>query len=361
MADTTNLDTTPVCIQNASYTEISLDGLLKPLDGFQRFISSGDTVVLKVNLLNASTADSAVVTHPSIVAAVAQAVLDVGGIPVIGDSPAGRFSQRRLKAVYKSSGLDKVAREVGAELNWDTRVTSVDVVNGRRLKKTQVCSFIAEADTVVALPKLKAHSYMILTLAMKIMYGALPGLLKARYHSQYIRRETFSDMLCDVLSVVPADLYILDGVVGMHQEGPSGGDPIDIGVVMASTDPVSMDLSVCKMLGIEPVGIPILKRAKIRGLWPETISYPLLSPEEVRFDGFQLPSTAGHLLTGKKTPSKYPVPSENCIACGLCEEICPVSAITIPDKIALVEYSKCIRCYCCHEVCPYKAIELQKR
>jgi uncharacterized protein (DUF362 family) len=257
--------------------------------------------------------------------------------------------------------LDVVARETGAELNWDTRVTSVDVFNGRRLKKTQVCSFIAEADKVVALPKLKAHSFMMITLAMKIMYGAIPGLLKARYHSKYIRRETFADMLVDLLSVVPVDLFILDGVVGMHRDGPSGGDPIDIGVVMAGIDPVAMDLSVCSMLGIEPVGIPILKRAKIRGLWPEAISYPLLSPNDVRFDGFQLPSTAGYLLTGKKTPSKYPVPMENCVACGLCEEICPVSAITIPEKIALVEYSKCIRCYCCHEVCPHRAIELEKR
>ena len=350
-----------VSIQRASYADIDIDTLVAPFGGFRGMISSGDRVVLKVNLLNASTPDSAVVTHPTIVGAVARAVLDVGGIPVIGDSPSGLFSERRLKAVYKSSGLDKVARETGAELNWDTRVKTVNVKDGKRLKKTQVCSFIAEADTVVALPKLKAHSFMIMTLAMKIMYGAIPGLMKARYHSQNMRRETFADMLVDLLPVVPADLYIMDGVVGMHREGPSGGDPVDIGVMMASVDPVAMDVSVCAMLGVEPVGIPVLKRAKIRGFWPETISYPLLSPDDVRFEGFELPSTAGHLLSGKKTPAKYPVILKNCVACRQCEEICPVSAIVIPDDRAVVEYAKCIRCYCCHEVCPYRAIALEKR
>jgi len=237
----------------------------------------------------------------------------------------------------------------------------VDVPGGRRVKKTQVCSFVHEADVVIGLPKLKTHSLTMLTLAMKIMYGVIPGLLKARYHSKFIRRESFSDMLVDLLAVTAADLYILDGVVGMQGDGPASGEAVDIGVMMAGVDPVAIDLGVCQMLGVEPMGIPTLKRAKIRGLWPEKMSYPLLSPDECRYEGFELPSTAGYLLTGKKQPTRVPVPVESCTACGLCEEVCPVSAIMIPDKIAVIDYKKCIRCYCCHEVCPYKAIVLKRR
>jgi len=116
-----------VCIKRASYDTIDVDALVAPLGGLKRFVSSGDRVVLKVNLLNASTPESAVVTHPKVVGAVAQAVMDVGGVPVVGDSPGGKFSERRLKAVYKSAGLLEVSAELGVELNFDTRPRAFNI------------------------------------------------------------------------------------------------------------------------------------------------------------------------------------------------------------------------------------------
>jgi ferredoxin len=106
------------------------------------------------------------------------------------------------------------------------------------------------------------------------------------------------------------------------------------------------------------MGIPTLKQAKVRDLWPREIKYPLLSPKDVKYDNFVLPSTAGYLLTGKKEPNRSPLPNENCTACGQCIEICPKKAIKI-DKIAKIDYSNCIKCYCCHEVCAYDAIKLE--
>ena len=119
----------------------------------------------------------------------------------------------------------------------------------------------------------------------------------------------------------------------------------------------------CRILGIEPVGIPVLKRANIRKWWPDNIDYPLLKPDDVSYKGFVLPNTADHLITGKKLPQKCPVVTAKCVGCGECEAICPKGAITLTGdtiqmKIAQVNYSKCIRCYCCHEVCPENAIIL---
>ena len=215
------------------------------------------------------------------------------------------------------------------------------------------------ADKVIALPKLKTHSFQYMTLACKIMYGAVPGLTKAKYHAQFPRRASFADMMLDILTIVKPQLYIMDGIVGMQGQGPGSGDPVKLDLVLASTDGVAMDISVCKILGIEPVGIPALKRAKVRGLWPEKVDYPILSPGEVAYKGFRLPNTADHLLTGKKPPQKSPVITDKCTACGACESICPKEAVRIKGEMAEVAYAKCIRCFCCHEICPEDAIELR--
>jgi uncharacterized protein (DUF362 family) len=348
-----------VSIQKNTYNDIDLESLINPFGGIQKYIKNGERVLLKTNLLTPSKPEKAVVTHPAVVSAVAQAVLKIGGIPYIGDSPSGQFTKRRLEKTYEKAGLKDLANKLGIELNYDTGSQKIIIPHGKKLKKTNLCNFVLNADKVIALPKIKTHSYMIMTLATKIMYGVIPGLTKAKYHSMFFKKTAFADMLLDVLTVRKPDLIIMDGIVGMQGDGPSGGTPINLGVLLASEDAVAMDLAVCGMLGIEPIGIPTLRQAKIRKLWPVEISYPLLSPTDVRYTGFLLPSTADYLVTGRKKPNRSPVPTEKCTACGQCEEICPKKAIKIIDKKAQVDYRKCIQCYCCNETCPYEAIKLE--
>ncbi|MBC8430650.1 MAG: DUF362 domain-containing protein [Desulfobacterales bacterium] len=349
---------TIVCIQKSTYPSPEIERLLAPLGGMASFVEKGDRVLLKVNLLSAREPEKAVTTHPEVVRAVAQSVKEAGGIPYIGDSPSGKFSERALRKAYKRSGLEDIANEEGIPLNRDTGTRRLDIPDGVRLKQTSVCNFVLETDKIIALPKLKTHSLQYMTLACKIMYGAIPGLTKAKYHAQFPRRAAFADMLLDITMFIKPGLFIMDGIVGMQGQGPGSGDPVNLGWLLASTDPVAMDIAVCRLVGIEPVAIPALKRAKVRKLWPEDIEYPILAPEDTAYQEFKLPNTTDYLLTGKKTPKKSPMVTEKCIACGDCEEICPKDAVQVKDDRASVDYSKCIRCFCCHEVCPEKAIDL---
>ncbi len=348
-----------VSIQKSTYSDVDLESLLTPFGGFQKYIKSGERVLLKTNLLTPSKPEKAIVTHPAVVSAVAQAILKIGGIPYIGDSPSGQFTKRRLEKTYEKAGLKDLANKLGIELNYDTGSQKIIIPHGKKLKKTFLCNFVLNADKIIALPKIKTHSYMIMTLATKIMYGVIPGLTKAKYHSMFLKKTAFADMLLDILSIRKPELIIMDGIVGMQGDGPSGGTPINLGVLLASEDAVAMDLAVCGMLGIEPIGIPTLRQAKMRKLWPAEISYPLLSPTDVRYTGFQMPSTADYLVTGRKKPTRSPVITEKCTACGQCEEICPKKAIKIINRKAQVDYTKCIQCYCCNETCPYEAIKLE--
>ncbi|MCP4579452.1 MAG: DUF362 domain-containing protein [Deltaproteobacteria bacterium] len=347
-----------VCIRNSTYKAPEIGKLLAPLGGISEVVQKGDRVLLKVNLLSARSPEKAVTTHPELVRAVAREVKKAGGKPFIGDSPAGRFNERGLRKAYKATGLADISKEEDIPLNWDTGSTKREISEGKRLKRVPVCHFVLNADKIIALPKLKTHSLQYMTLACKIMYGAVPGLTKAKYHAQFPRRAAFADMMLDILTVVKPDLYILDGILGMQGQGPGNGDPIQLGWLLASTDPVAMDMAVCRLIGIEPVAIPVLKKARVRKLWPDHIHYPLLKPEEIPRPDYKMANTAGHLVTGKKPPSKKPKVSEKCTACGECKVICPKEAISIENKRATVDDSTCIRCFCCHEVCPEDAIQL---
>jgi NADH-quinone oxidoreductase subunit I len=85
-----------------------------------------------------------------------------------------------------------------------------------------------------------------------------------------------------------------------------------------------------------------------------TINYPEeKAPQSVRFRGL-------HALR------RYPNGEERCIACKLCEAVCPALAITIESDVADdgtrrttrydIDLFKCIYCGFCEEACPVDAI-----
>ena len=87
---------------------------------------------------------------------------------------------------------------------------------------------------------------------------------------------------------------------------------------------------------------------------PATINYPFeKGPISPRFRG-------EHALR------RYPNGEERCIACKLCEAICPAQAITIEAETRAdgsrrttrydIDMTKCIYCGFCQEACPVDAI-----
>jgi len=48
--------------------------------------------------------------------------------------------------------------------------------------------------------------------------------------------------------------------------------------------------------------------------------------------------------------------SDECIACGSCEEECPVEAISEGDEKYVIDPNLCTNCGACADVCPVEAI-----
>lgn len=55
------------------------------------------------------------------------------------------------------------------------------------------------------------------------------------------------------------------------------------------------------------------------------------------------------------------VDSTKCIGCRTCEKVCPVVAISMQDKRAVVDLERCRGCANCEQRCPENAIVMEKR
>lgn len=354
---------------------------LAPLGGLAAFVSPGQRVLVKPNLLSAAPPDAAITTHPSVVGAVVRLVEEAGGRPIVADSPGAGipYTPAGLRRLYRATGLLELAETAGVELNWDVSSVSVPNPAGRLAKRLELIRPAVEADVVIALPKLKTHALTTLTGATKILFGTLPGLAKPASHAAFHDPDLFGELLLDIVVGVRPALFVVDAVLAMEGNGPGrSGRPRQLSALLAGVDAVATDLAACRLVGVDPARVPALRAARARGWWdgePGAVSILGEDFASLAVHDFVLPAGDRALADGRRSMvpfprltrpllvsllSPRPTPQrDRCTGCGTCARACPVGAIAVRNRLAVVDHGRCIHCYCCHELCPEAAVELQ--
>lgn len=349
----------------------ALEQGMQQLGGWQRFVRPGQRVLLKVNMIGPVSPEKAATTHPEFVRAVVRAVKACGAEPWVGDSAGGAIAGLAPTArALEVCGFAQVCREEGARLvNFDSEpAATVPSRTGSVFAEFHVARAIVEADVIINLPKFKCHSAQIFTGAVKNLFGALPGLSKAQYHQLAPDVESFGELVADLHQACQVDLHIMDAVVGHEGNGPTAGSPRPVGYLLLSADAVALDSVACRMMGVGPEQVSILKHAAALSVGTMDETAIQLRGDETsppRVVGWRLPSGRGmggprwllpRLIRFMRTEPV--VDSKRCRHCNLCVESCPVQAIERRSK--RIDYGQCIGCLCCHELCQHHAVVLRR-
>lgn len=316
-------------------------------------------VLIKPNFLAPAKPERAILTHPQVVKAVVEYVLEKGGRPLVADSPGMGSFARVLKEGGFNDAFDKMNKHVAFKPFKET----VKVNIGEPFGRIDIARSAVESDVVINLAKLKTHTQMLLTLGVKNMFGCIVGLKKPEWHLRSsVDRNMFARLLVQIYQAINPTLTLVDGILALEGQGPGRrGKPRHIGVLVGSRSGLSADRAICRMLGIESDRLPTLHAAKELGLLDEKLK---IIGDFNAVSDYKLPDL-GPLTFGPKPLQKYmrkhliqrPVVEPGlCKMCAECWKICPAGAITPSEEIIGFDYDRCIRCYCCIEVCLHGAL-----
>lgn len=355
------------------------------LGGLDKLIEKDERILVKPNFLSAAEADKAVTTHPSVIKGFLKILSEEGYVSVkYGDSPGhGSCAGAAAKMGLTSENT------YGAILADMSEEVTVPYEAGLTCNEFHFSREVVEADAIVNICKMKTHALERITGAVKNVYGLICGYRKAAGHVKYPNASVFARALCDIHRCVKPRLHIMDGIVAMEGNGPGNGTPINMNVLLFSTDPVAADTVFCYLVNLDPELIPtnVQGQAMNIGVYDESlidIVYveDVANPGIITKDELYAKLGNGDFDVPRNKPKKtflfnyssfmtkfarrpY-IDKKECVKCGICVSHCPVPGKAVDFKkgkneCPVYDYTKCIRCYCCQEMCPKNAIKVRGR
>ncbi len=220
----------------------------------------GMKVLLKPNFVEPDP-EGIINTHPAVVGAVREAFLRLGAQSVrVAEGPGHERDSEAIVETIRLRDFLGPLHELFVDLNLD----EVHPVNLRtrasRLRQLYFPRTVLEADYIVSLPKLKTHHWVGVTLSLKNMFGIVPGCCYG-WPKNVLHWAGITPSILDINSTVRPDFAIVDGIVGMEGNGPIQGTARSSGVLILGDDPVAVDATCARVMGLKPQRIDYLAKA----------------------------------------------------------------------------------------------------
>jgi len=244
----------PKGIEKAVRQAITLAG------GLQDIVKPHNLVLIKPNLvavpLNRLTG---AITRWEVCKAVADVVIEMGARPVIAESSAAGVDTEKVI----TAGQYDILRENGYKVVDLKRAQKCKILcpTGIVFKELNSWELVTQADVIISVPVMKTHDQTEVTLSLKNLKGLIDDQQKKEFHKQGLL-EGVVDL---ALSIKPK-FTVFDGTIGQEGLGPIFGNPVKMGLIIASRDLVAADAVGSEIMGYNPRDVMITVRAAARGL-----------------------------------------------------------------------------------------------
>lgn len=289
-----------VFVARASSYQIDLASIVKrglAELGIGRTRVRGKSILLKPNLVEPYPGSPHINTHPLLIAAVVEAFRSLDARDVFIAEGPGHVRDARL--AVEQAGLADILKQLNVEfidLNHDDVDRIENPLRLSRLADFYLPKSLRRADWIVSLPKLKTHHWVGATVALKNLFGVLPGV-RYGWPKNVLHQAGIVPSILDLNAAVRPNLAIVDGIVGMEGDGPIMGPPKELGAIVMGENLVAVDATATRLMRIDPATIEYLVIAD-RHLGPIDVRRIRQLGEPIdsiarRFEPFRNPSSTG--------------------------------------------------------------------
>jgi len=355
-------------IENSVMEAVNLAG------GMESIVNKGEEVYLKPNFVAPRDSSKGVTTNFEMIRVIAEDVRRCGGIPILYETPAIEFEKEN---VYNFLGVYDFAEKNKIQLIDDpVDYIKVAVDGGKVFKSIKIPRFLHKAK-IINMPKLKTHITARMTCGMKNLIGLLPNSEKRRAHISGVHAS-----VADICKVFQPVLTVVDAITCMDGDGPTYGNPKDVGVIIAGKDMVSVDKISSQIIGLSWQDIEYIRlfdsgngngNIQVIGESVKDIMNPFHIPHksefyhlstrllhifDIPFSGVfpthlsQFLFSTGHFGTNPR------IIRDKCDKCGDCVKVCPVENVLNVETYK-IQYKYCIRCMECYLACDKHAITVK--
>ncbi len=288
---------------------------LAAFGGAAAIVGSGQTVFIKPNfgslgMVKYNPVPRGECVKPEIVIAVAEECLKAGASQVtIGEgSEVPSWDWETVPTLDGSTNMAAEVQRLRDKYGDRIRLVCLNaetpewiaVPSQSCLSTVDVSNLVLQADRVISLPVVKTHRWTLTTGAIKNLFGTTPishyntplnTMMRQRLHEAGLHQ-----VLVDISKAVGIDFAITDFSIGCEGNGPHvlpgwWGTPVDVRdrlgswMLLASADPVALDATSTRAIGLDPQDVKHVRLAYEQGLGQmreEKITLPGATLNEIR-------------------------------------------------------------------------------